>query len=230
MSNHLTAAVRASVATALAAAVAPAVFAGQIDFITPVADPGIYSIAGQGVSTVTINNDNVDTVNPNGLFVLQKDYVAVGAVDIVLSVSDTGGVTEYVVTENVQNSTGVDWNGYRILLGFGFGASFVQSTPGDGLDFDTPDEDSPINFAPGAADFTTVTRPNEDELVASDGDLLAGQFSGTDFVFHIDVPDGITEFTIRQQPIAVPEPGALALAVVAAPMVLRRRQSSRAAG
>jgi MYXO-CTERM domain-containing protein len=74
------------------------------------------------------------------------------------------------------------------------------------------DEDnSPINFAPFPADFTTVTRPSEDVLLASDGTLLNGQFSGTDFIFHLDVPDGITQFTLRQQPILIPEPSCLTL-------------------
>ena len=61
------------------------------------------------------------------------------------------------------------------------------------------------------ADFTTVTRPSEDVLLASDGTLLNGQFSGTDFIFHLDVPDGITQFTLRQQPILIPEPSCLTL-------------------
>lgn len=202
-------------------------FAGIIVGINPVLDPGIYSIAGQGVLLDTPNNDNVNTPNNNVLSILQKDYIKVGYVDIVINVEDSGGVTEYVVTENVQNSTVEDWNGYRIELGFGFGGGFVQSSPGDGLDFDTPDEDSPINFSPGAADFTTVTRPSEDELVASDGDLLAGEFSGTDFVFHIDVPDGIGSFTLRQRPTAataVPEPSSTTLLLLFSGGLLRRRR------
>ena len=174
-------------------------------------------------SSGTLNNDNVLN-SDNQLFILQKDYITVGYVDIVLDVINSGGVTEYVVTENVQNSTTEDWNGYRIELGFGTGGSFVLSTPGDGLDFDISDEDSPINFSPGAADFATVTRPSEDELVASDGDLLAGEFSGTDFVFHIDVPDGITQFTLRQRPIPVPEPGSAAALLLLGTVMMRRRR------
>ena len=185
--------------------------AGEIVGIFP--EPGIYSIASQSVATPNPGNgEAVGTGNTNVLSILQKHYFAaapgpsVAPVDIRLTVNDAGlGTTEYAVVENVQNSTGVDWSGYRVVLGFGVGSSFVQSTPGDGLDFDDEDN-SPINFAPLPADFTTVTRPSEDELVASDGTLLDGQFSGTDFVFHIDVPDGISEFTLRQQPILVPEP------------------------
>lgn len=202
--------------------------ASTITGISP--EPGIYSIAGQSVSTPNPgNNDVVGDGNTNVLSILQKHYFgavggAVAPVDIVLTVADDGlGTTEYRVNENVQNSTGIDWSGYRVVLGFGVGAGFVQSTPGDGLDFDDEDN-STIVFDPMPADFSTVTRPSEDELVASGGTLLNGQFSGTDFVFHIDVPDGITEFTLRQQPILVPEPGSLTLLSLVALAGLRRRR------
>ena len=209
-------------ATAVASLALPAV-GGEISTITPF--PGIVSVAGQSVTTTTTNNDNfVGAGNPNILFVLQKDYSAVGPVDIVIGVVDTGGTTEYEVREGVQNSTGVTWSGYRVLLGFGVGGGFVQSTPGDGLNFDD-DNDSPMNFAPGAMDFITVIKPNEDVIEASGGDLMTGQFSGTDIVFHLEVPDGITEFTLRQEPIPVPEPGSAALLLLLGGTLLRRRRN-----
>lgn len=209
--------------------------ASSIIAIAP--EPGIYSIAGQSVATPNPNNGEfVGLGNTNVLTIVQKHYFAalpgpsVAPVDIVLTVGDTGpGTTEYMVVENVQNSTGVDWSGYRVELGFGVGAGFVQSTTGDGLDFDNEDN-SPINFAPLPADFTTVTRPNEDVLLATGGTLLDGQFSGTDFVFHLDVPDGITEFTLRQQPIlasdsnVIPEPSALSMLGLSILFTLKRRR------
>lgn len=194
-------------------------------------EPGIYSIAGQSVATPNPDNgEHVGAGNTNVLTIVQKHYFAalpgptVAPVDIVMTVSDSGpGITEYLVVENVQNSTGVDWSGYRLELGFGVGAGFVLSTPGDGLDFDDEDN-SPIDFAPLPADFVIVTRPSEDVLLASGGTLLDGQFSGTDFIFHLDVPDGITEFTLRQQPILVPEPSTLAMLGLFSLAALRRRR------
>lgn len=215
-------------ACAAALAATATASAGTIIGLAP--EPGIYSIAGQSVATPNPGNgEYVGDGNTNVLTIVQKHYFAalpgpsVAPVDIVMTVIDSGGTTEYKVVENVQNSTGVDWSGYRVILGFGVGAGFVQSTAGDGLDFDDEDN-STIIFDPLPADFSTVTRPSEDELVASDGTLLDGQFSGTDFNFHIDVPDGITEFTLRQQPILVPEPGsAAAILIVAAGLIRRRR-------
>ncbi|MGD1978625.1 MAG: choice-of-anchor F family protein [Akkermansiaceae bacterium] len=196
-------------------------------------EPGIYSIAAQSVATPNPGNEEaVGGGNTNILSIIQKDYFAalpgpiVAPVDIVLRVEDdtsASGITEYVVIENVQNSTGVDWIGYRVELGFGVGDDFVPSTVGDGLDFDDEDN-SPITFSPMPADFTTVLRPIEDELVALDGTLLAGEFSGTDFVFHIDVPNGITEFTLRQRPILIPEPGVTAMLGLLSLTALRRRR------
>ncbi len=221
---------RISAATLASISLSQFASAAIITGITPF--PGIYSIAGQSVATPDPGNDDVAGANNNVLSILQKHYTAVGTVDIVLSLVDNaigiGGstTTEYKVVENVQNSTGVDWFGYRILLGYGTGGSFTLSSPGDGLDFDTPHENSPINFSPGPADFTTITRPNEDTLEATDGTLLNGQFSGTDFVFHIDVPNGMTEFTLRQEPIiTVPEPSSTALLGLGSlALVLRRRR------
>lgn len=223
MTNRSTQQLFACAAITSLSVFAPQAFAGEITTITPF--PGIVSVAGQSVSTPNAGNDNVvGTGNTNVLSILQKDYSAVGPVDIVMGVIDSGGSTEYVVLEGVQNSTGVDWSGYRVILGFGVGGSFVQSTAGDGLNFDDED-DSPMNFAPGFMDFTTVVKPNEDVIEASGGDLLAGQFSGTDIVFHIDVPDGITEFTLRQEPIAIPEPGSAALLLLTAGLAMRRRRA-----
>ncbi|TWT42502.1 choice-of-anchor F family protein [Botrimarina hoheduenensis] len=171
---------------------------------------GVASVAGTTFSPpVAPNNDNAVGTSPNSIFVTQKDYRAIGPVDLVFDVTDTGGVTEYLVMEGVQNSTGLDWTSYHIELGFGEGAGFVKSLPGDGLDFDSPDFDSDLDFNPGGFFFPIVTA-SEDDLFASGGTQPDFSFAGN-YLFHIDVPDGITSFTIRQSPIAVPEPTSLCL-------------------
>jgi hypothetical protein len=98
-----------------------------------------------------------------------------------------------VLSEGVHNGTGIDWTDYHLELGFGTGAGFVISPPGDGLDFDAPDLDSPYVFAP----FTSVT-VGEDTLDAVGGSFPNGTFMVLSF--PIDVPAGINEFTVRQWP------------------------------
>jgi hypothetical protein len=173
-----------------------------------VASVGLYFIA----PPVSPNNDDVAGASPNTIDIFQKDYVGIGPVDIEYTVIDsgdaTGSVTEYIFSEGIQNGTGSDWSDYHIQLGFGVGADFVPSPSGDGLDFDAPDYNSPFSFAP----FTTVD-VFEDDIDAYGGVITSPSFTFP-FVFTIDVPDGITKFTLRQYPTTdfIPEPSTLLLA------------------
>ncbi len=198
------------VAATLTILTATTLRAGEITAVTWFS--GVASVAGTIIAPLASpNNDDVIGTSPNIIVVTQKDYVGIGPVDLVFDVRDTGGVTEYLVREGVQNGTGLDWSGYRIELGFGNGAGFVKSVAGDGLDFDAPDFNSDFFFNPLPGFFPTVSVA-EDDIIASGGLMPSSSFAG-DFLFHIDVPDGITSFTIRQSPIAVPEPSTLALAI-----------------
>ncbi len=184
---------------------------------------GVGSVAGEFIGPlVDPNNDNVVGDSPNRLLVTQKAYNAIGPVDLEFIVMDSGGTTEYTFEEGVSNMTGIPWSAYRMELGFGVGTSFVPSAPGDGLDFDAPDFDSPPDFS-GSGYFTTVAW-GEDEIEASGGIFPNFGFPTPLYEFNIDVPDGITSFTIRQQPIAVPEPAGIVLAMSGlALLVLRQR-------
>lgn len=196
-------------------------WAGQITSITWFT--GVASVAAEPVAVPSApNNDNVVGDSPNLIQVLQKDYTDFGTVDLVFDVINSGGVTEYAVIEGVSNSTGVDWGSYHIELGFGSEGSFVKSTSGDGLDFDSPDFDSTANFNPGGFFFPTVN-VTEDDIIATGGTMPAGAYAGN-FVFHVDIPDGISSFTIRQSPIAVPEPASIALISLSALLATRRRK------
>lgn len=197
--------------------------AGEITNITWFS--GVASVAGTVIMPLSApNNDDVVGPSPNGISVLQKDYRAIGPVDLTFDVSDTGGVIEYLVNEGVSNHTGLSWGYYHIELGFGHGAGFVPSAAGDGLDFDAPDFNSTFFFnpSPGAFPLWTV---NEDDILAYDGVMPDGAYAGN-FEFTVDVPDGITSFTIRQSPIAVPEPAACAFFALGsmALVIMRRRR------
>ena len=166
---------------------------------------GVASVAGTSVTPPSApGNDNVVGDSPNQFLVIQKDYTAIGPVDLVFDLIDDGGTTEYIILEGVSNSSGIDWTGYHIELGFGVGAGFVKSTAGDGLDFDAPDFDSTVDFNPGGFFFPTFTQ-TEDDLIASGGIHPNTAYAGN-YIFHIDVPDGISQFTLRQSPVANPVP------------------------
>ncbi len=188
---------------------------------------GIASVALDPVAPpVDPNNDNVAGPSPNEILVTQKDFFGVnGVADIVFNVIDSGGTTEYLFFEGVSNSTGVDLDEYRIELGFGEGAGFVKSTPLDGLDFDAPDEDSPRDFS---VFFPSDVLTDEDTIVADGGIFPYLAFTTPLFQFSVDVPDGIDSFTIRQIPIAVPEPASATLIGLLGACAVIRRTGKRA--
>src|SRR5262245_14560811 len=81
---------------------------------------GVASLAATTISPAPTPNDNVATASPYKIFVTQKNYVAVGTVDITFDVVNNGGATEYDFVEGVQNATGIPWNAYHLELGTGF--------------------------------------------------------------------------------------------------------------
>lgn len=214
-----------SVATALAFTATTSLQAGGISGFSWYS--GVASLASTSISPLSApNNDDVAGPSANTVFVTQKNYIAVGPVDIVFTVTNSGGTSEYLFTEGVFNNTGLNWTGYHIELGFGHDAGFVGSAAGDGLDFDAPNFNSPFNFNPSPGFFPTVS-VTEDDVLASGGVMPYLSFAGY-FRFTVDVPDGITEFTVRQSPIAVvPEPGSLALLIAGMAGFIVRRQWQR---
>lgn len=177
-----------------------------------VSGPGLGFAAVALIATLSPNNDNVPAagVPDNNITVPLKRFDFADYIDIEFSVAPSnGGVTEYQVSEFVDNNTGSPWSSYRMVLGTGTGAGFVISALNDGLDFDAPTYDTPPTSVP----FPTVNAPDEDQLVFSGGSHGNG---AQPYSFRIDVPDmdrGVVlgHFTLRQIPTAVPEPASLAI-------------------
>jgi hypothetical protein len=204
------------VAMAIALLFRASAFGGTIQTTpAPVSSgPGLGFASVAAVVTIQANNDNVPAAGrlDNNLVVPLKRFDSANFIDIQFTVLPSDGVTEYQFNEFVDNNTGTPWDSYRMVLGFGTGAAFVNSSAGDGLDFDAPNYDAP----PTSGAFPTVGTPDEDQLVFSGGLHGAG---AQPYNFRVDVPDlaGRTSptFTLRQIPTAVPEPAALILASIA---------------
>lgn len=209
-----------------------------LDFLAPATHAAIITSAqlfgseygtGPGLGTVDIpviatpdsNNDNQPGGTDNNIIVPIKRFDHPGYIDIVFNVSPSSGTTEYKFFESVDNNTFVPWSSYTMQLGFGTGLAF-NNTGGasDGLDFDDPTYD----LAPSSSAFSNISM-SPDLLVFSNGLLLSGAET---FQFRIDVPDGITSFTLRQTPTAIPEPSLCVLAALASLGWLAHRRGIRA--
>lgn len=179
--------------------------------------PGLGTVTVPAIITILANNDNVPSpgVLDNNIFVPVKRFDHNGNIDIEFHVSPSQGVTEYQVFESVDNNTGTNWTQYKMSLGFGVGATFIASPSGDGLDFDSPNFDTP----PVSSAFALVSL-GEDNLTFMNGSQ--GTAAET-YQFRVDVPDlgaGVAgvggTFTLRQTPVpVVPEPSAILLACLA---------------
>jgi len=152
------------------------------------------------------NNDNV-VISPNSLQVGAIEFTQPGPIDFRVRVANTGGTTEYRLEfGTAENSTPQTWTGFRIIGGIGIGDDFLpisELDPGTlptGLDWDTPDRDTP----PTSPDFELLEH-EDDLLVFGNGSVAPGEIaSGRSFAG--DIPDADNgpsyEFTIRLLPVA----------------------------
>jgi hypothetical protein len=174
---------------------------------------GASSVVGSGTASITgpftpVPNNNPATTSSN-FAAIQKTFTSpTTPIDIVFNVTNSQGVTEYLLAEGVFNGSGVAWNDYHVQLGFGTGAGFTLASPAFGLQFDNTPAPSSVNFP--------STALAAEKLDFSNGLVPAN--SGASLSFTIDVPDsaiaGSYQFTVRQFPSLVPEPGAFVLAVI----------------
>ena len=200
--------------------------AGLISSTTaPVASgPGLGLVIVPGIVTANPNNDNQvggEPITDNNLVIPLKRFDHNDYIDLVFTVTPSDGVTEYKVTEFVDNNTGIGWSSYKMQLGSGTGTSFVAATSG-ALDFDAPFYDA----APTSPALPTVaTSPFE--LTFSGGSQGTG---ASPYTFRLDVPDlatvgGPATFTLRQIPTPIPEPGTFAIAALGLIGLVARRWS-----
>lgn len=118
---------------------------------------GTYSVVAHGVA-----QENNDNSNQKTNFV-SRDLVFnnLGYIDIVYEVTNTNGVSEFWMEDNILNRSGKDLGRFIWELGFGTGVGFNSPMPpSDHLDFDLPHKDpspSDMSFNPGMAFFGLYT-------------------------------------------------------------------------
>jgi hypothetical protein len=190
-----------------------------ITSVSSVHTPGNTSSATIGSFGVTPapNNDNAAGTSPNG-FTYNVFVNAVDFMEVEFNVANSGGTTEYNVTQSLLNLTQSPWTNYSFELGFGTGANFVRSGVLDLLDFDFGG-----NTTPTSNRFGTLSHQS-DVIGWSNGSV--GFINSVLFSFAIDVPDGLqninpygqSRFTLRQVAAAaapdatpVPEPTSMVL-------------------
>ena len=188
---------------------ASGVSVARAGFITPAAP----SVSGPGCTgatctinsgssvTATQNNDDVtSTPSANTIQLLEK-FTVINYIDATFTVVDSGGVTEYYGSNlSVTNNTGFAWGAFHWSL--------IPGTANDGLDFDAPS----LLPLPTSTLFATLAQGQDTIDWTGGSGVLIGQT--VQFKLSIDVPDGITSFTLRGAPTVatvVPEPASLLL-------------------
>ena len=204
-----------------------------------VVDPDVRGIGGAGGGkVVTKRKDNDNTRGPStNTIVLSETFERPGQIEAFFAVADTKRTTEYfakevAITNNSKSGRLILLERLVFELGFDRDEKFNRSIGGDGLDFDatsyTPVPTGPPGF--GNEDGRPIM--TEDVLTYTGVILPPGE--PVKFTFSIDVPNGISGFTLRTTPFpapaapAIPEPASLALAGRAAAAGLgyaRRRRA-----
>jgi hypothetical protein len=134
------------------------------------------------------------------LIAYEISFDSVAPVDMIVSYTGSGIILlDTRAAGVVFNHTGVNWTDYHFDLGTGSGSSFIPSTPSDGLGF----TGTPLSIG-----FHKLGQ-TEDSLFWSGG-LVPAHGScfvcAAAFVFAVNVPANLTQFTIREFPTTVPEP------------------------
>jgi hypothetical protein len=175
--------------------VSTAATAGTIDGVVGVTGPGLGAVEGELLFSNLPNNDNSPGAGgDNALGFDEIVFEKAGAIDIIFGASDSGGITEYSAFASIFNFSQATFKGLELQLGFGSGADFQPVEAGVGLDFDTPDLDP----TPSSILLPAVTA-SSNRLLFEGSEI---PFGWVDAIFHsLDVPDGISEFTIRYNPI-----------------------------
>ncbi len=203
-------------------------FAGSIVSIADGVGPGhirtnIGSIDGPEPNNDGGSNPLADPDFTNNFFyytlACRSTHPTNGIIDLVFTVSQTGGTSEYDVIADLQLEPGNHWPGVMLMLGTGTGGDFTAFTGAGTPDFDTPTRNS---VSPISNDMAVTT--HDAHLIMIEPAAWSMPVSFLSLNFSLDIPD-VDHFTIRHMPI--PEPTTLLLAVAGLTTVGRRPRCSQ---
>jgi hypothetical protein len=219
---------------------------GEITFIGGATEIATDAVNNEDYTGAFAGNPNRSVFNSN---VFPQLNGTISSLEGVFAVVDSGGTSEYALTIQGAYSSDRDpplTGGYKLEIGFGTGEDFVPASQVlSGLDFDAPLPSDPA--LPTSIDLFGVFPlfdlvSHEAEMILWSGQGFTGSFFHASlFQVPLDVPDlpisvldfyaagdlpedfptGVAVFTIRGS--FVPEPGAGALLIMGAMMLLNRR-------
>ena len=184
--------------------------------IEPSRGPGLGGIVVIQISTPVLtpfpNNDNTIAASGNTSrfpgVPYPKRLQVMAPIDTPLTVSLSGGTTEYYFTEEAVNLSSEPWTAFRFELGTGTGVGYesLRTQPWP-FNVRLPEFDSPgFDPEPQSSVFTKVLK-ERDSLTWTDGVVPPG--GSVSFSFSLDTPDDwlgtdiYRKFTIRE--VSIPE-------------------------
>lgn len=199
--------------------------AGDIASVSSVSGPGLLSsdTADLPLFSFAPNNDD-DALGLDNFGTYDITFGATDYVDLVIDVSNTGGVTEFLLSGFMRNSTPDTWDKIELILGFGTGSAFTTANLGD-LDFDTDPIGPEKSPAPTGSNLSQIL--HTPGLIRASAGLNAPPGHLEALSYSIDIPDNLPDgkFTIRHQPM--PEPAGAVLLFVGAVFAAQRRRHTR---
>lgn len=160
----------------------------------------------------TGGNGSIVTQDPTHA-VLEKNFIALGDVPIILHADPSIGVDTLHIDERVTNSTGVAWTDFHLVFGT------IDANPLLQVDF--------LNVTNPTGEFSTIT-PGLNTLSLVGNVPSGGTFSLSFDLQATSIKDSFDLFGIHETP-SVPEPSSLTLfaglVCGALPFVARRRKA-----
>lgn len=194
-------------------------------------------ITGANIITLQGSTASVTNINRNAHTLdITKDFKGLEPIDIEFTVQGAGDVTAWKFNEIIRNNSGVEWNDFHFELGTGTGNGFRRLSVTDMLIFsgtlpvETIDPTGIQPFEDNSAAGQTVLS----YINTEGGGVPSSPNNRLKFPnLTINVPDGLTKFTLRERPstdgklLPVPEPASVLLVLVAL-IALRMCRSDRA--